>query len=340
MFYRQTYSVSLNGEMIGYTKNKVALQKKINDYITSGDGDDVAFVELEKLPEYKSCLLKKDVETNDDEVFNKVISSGTSYYRYYAITDNEEEKEYVKTFSEADEVVNTLKEKNSQNANSLGIVEKYSAKKNVNSENKSDENNAKSEDTDNEAGATDEKEASSVEDYDEVVKKIASVDDCVTNLYKKVEVKRKTTSVYQNVGRQVYKTSGVATSLGISLARPMTTGVISSRFGIRSRDNHKGLDIAAPKGTAIMAAAAGTVIFSGSGSPYSGYGNVVVVQSSPSVIIIYGHCSALCVHKGESVVQGQLIAKVGSTGYSTGNHLHFEIRYNGVAVDPQNYIYN
>lgn len=320
MFYRQTYSVSLNGEIIGYTKNKVALQKKINDYITSGDGDDVAFVELEKLPEYKSCLLKKDVETNDDEIFNKVISSGTSYYRYYAITDDEEEKEYVKTFSEADEVVNTLKEKNSQNADSLGIVEKYSAKNSESSESDGDNEN--------------------VENYDEVVTKLASVDDCVTNLYKQVEVKKSTTSVYQNVGKQVYKTSGVSTSLGISLAKPLTTGVISSRFGIRSRDNHKGLDIAAPKGTAIMAAASGTVIFSGSGSPYSGYGNVVVVQSSPSVIILYGHCSALCVQNGESVVQGQLIAKVGSTGYSTGNHLHFEIRYNGVAVDPQNYIYN
>ena len=129
------------------------------------------------------------------------------------------------------------------------------------------------------------------------------------------------------------------TNLGVSLVQPVT-GTISSRFGYRSRDNHKGLDIAAPRGTAIKAACEGTVIYSGWGtSAYSGYGNVVVVKSGSSVSIIYGHCSALYVKTGQTVAQGQVIAAVGSTGLSTGNHLHFEIRYNGKAVNPQNYIY-
>ena len=94
------------------------------------------------------------------------------------------------------------------------------------------------------------------------------------------------------------------------------------------------------KGTAIKAACAGTVTFAGWGtSAYSGYGNVVVVKSGSSVSIIYGHCSAVYVKTGQTVSQGQVIAAVGSTGLSTGNHLHFEIRYNGKAVNPQNYIY-
>ena len=114
--YKQTYSVSLNGEIIGYTQNKISLQKRINDYINSGDNSEIAFVEVKDMPEYKACLLKKGIETNDDEIFQKVTSSGTPYYKYYAITEDDEEKAYVAEFSEAEDVVNQLKEKSSTNA--------------------------------------------------------------------------------------------------------------------------------------------------------------------------------------------------------------------------------
>ena len=124
--YKQTYSVSLNGEIIGYTQDKVALQKRINDYINTGNGDNVAFVEVKEMPEYTACLLKNEIETNDNEIFNKVVSSGISYYKYYAITEDEDEKAYVKTFADAESAVNQLKEKKSTNSEKLGIVEKYS----------------------------------------------------------------------------------------------------------------------------------------------------------------------------------------------------------------------
>lgn len=281
------------------------MQKRINDYISSGNGDDVAFVELKELPTYTACMLKKNIETNDDEIFNKVTSSGTPYYKYYTITKNNEEKVYVASFSEAEQVINNLKSKNSANTDKLGIVEKYET--------------AKAE--------------------------FKTVDTCVSELYeKKVVVTKKasSTSTYKNIGtRVVTGETRVPTNLGVSLIKPIS-GVISSRYGIRWRDNHKGLDIAAPKGTAIKAAAGGKVIFSGYGSgsnSYSGYGNIVVIQSTSSLVIRYGHCSALYVKTGETVVQGQVIAAVGSTGISTGNHLHFEIRYKGTAVNPQNYIY-
>lgn len=281
------------------------MQKRINDYISSGNGDDVAFVELKELPTYTACMLKKNIETNDDEIFNKVTSSGTPYYKYYTITKNNEEKVYVASFSEAEKVINNLKSKNSANTDKLGIVEKYET--------------AKAE--------------------------LKTVDTCVSELYeKKVVVTKKasSTSTYKNIGtRVVTGETRVPTNLGVSLIKPIS-GVISSRYGIRWRDNHKGLDIAAPKGTAIKAAAGGKVIFSGYGSgsnSYSGYGNIVVIQSTSSLVIRYGHCSALYVKTGETVVQGQVIAAVGSTGISTGNHLHFEIRYKGTAVNPQNYIY-
>ena len=294
--YKQTYSVSLNGEIIGYTQDKVNLQKRINDYINSGDGDNIAFVEVKDMPEYKACLLKNGMQTNDDEIFEKVTSSGTTYYKYYAITEDNEEKAYVEEFTDAESAINQLKEKKSTNSEKLGIVEKYSTTQ----------------------------------------AEYKTVDTCVSELYKEKKV-----VVAQNIPSGGPTGPSVKTDLGVSLVKPIS-GVISSRFGVRWRDNHKGLDIAAPKGTAIKASAAGTVTFAGYGSStngYSGYGNVVVVKSSSSVVILYAHCSALYVKTGQKVSQGQVIGAVGSTGISTGNHLHFEIRYNGRAVNPQNYLY-
>ncbi len=126
---------------------------------------------------------------------------------------------------------------------------------------------------------------------------------------------------------------------GIYLAQKPITGVITSRFGSRESIRthaHTGLDIAAPYGTKIKAAADGTVTWSG----YKGsYGNLVIVNCGNDVEIYYGHCSKLLVKSGEKVKAGDVIAEVGSTGNSTGNHLHFEIRIDGTSVNPQKYIY-
>lgn len=326
--YRQTYCVSLNGEVIGYTRNKAELQKKVNEYLNSGNGKNIAFVELKEMPVYTVSFLKRDVETNDDEIFAKIIENGKSYYKYYVITEENEEKAYTDSFQVADDAVNELKQKNSANADKLGIIEKYK---------EIDNSNLQSDGTlDNEKLQAEVTSAI----------KISSKDECVNALYKKKETAKSTSttrssssSAYKDIGTQVIKTASVPTNLGISLSQPLS-GTISSRFGYRSRDNHKGLDIAAPKGTAIKAAASGTVSYAGWGnSLYSGYGNLVVVKSSSSVTILYGHCSAVYVKVGQTVEQGQVIAAVGSTGLSTGNHLHFEIRYNGKAVNPQNYLY-
>lgn len=128
---------------------------------------------------------------------------------------------------------------------------------------------------------------------------------------------------------------------GIYLAcLPVSTGHVSSRFGSREsiRDHvHKGLDIAASYGTDIKAVADGTVIFSGVSS---GYGNFIKIDHGNNVVTCYGHCSKLLVSVGQEIKAGDVIAKVGSTGNSTGNHLHFEIRINDVQVNPEKYLYN
>ncbi|MFN3926597.1 MAG: LysM peptidoglycan-binding domain-containing protein [Pseudanabaenaceae cyanobacterium] len=112
-----------------------------------------------------------------------------------------------------------------------------------------------------------------------------------------------------------------------------TQGVLTSGFGPRWGRIHQGIDIAGPVGTPIVAAASGKVVFSGWND--GGYGYMIDILHPDGTITRYAHNSALYVRTGEQVTQGQLIAAMGSTGYSTGPHLHFEIRPNGgAAVDP------
>lgn len=115
---------------------------------------------------------------------------------------------------------------------------------------------------------------------------------------------------------------------------PVNGGYISDTF-ISDR-NHKGLDIAAAAGTDIYAAADGVVISSG-WNP-NGYGYFVMIDHQNGYQTLYGHCSMLYAVEGQTVTRGQLIAAVGSTGDSTGNHCHFEVRYLGVCYDPCAYL--
>lgn len=302
--YKPTYSVFIGGEQVGYTENKASLQRKINNYVENGEEDNknVAFVQVEKLPEYKLCLLKKDIVTNDEEIYNKVKEQGIPYYRYYAILENEEEKLYVSKFEDAENVVNSLKDKKSKNVDNIVIVEKYETE----------------------------------------IKDLVSAEEAIAKLYvetpkAKARVAKNNVKYGGNVNISNKASSGKA-NLGISLIRPVS-GIITSRFGsisnIRS-SAHKGLDIATSKGTPIKAAASGTVSFSGrKGS----FGNLIVISHGNGVQTYYAHCNVLYASVGQSVSQGQTIAAVGSTGNSTGPHLHLEVRVNGVAYNPQNYVY-
>ncbi len=295
--YKPIYSVTLNGEMIGYSENKSKLQEKINNYIERGNGENVAFVDIDELPQYKLCLLKKNIVANDDEIFEKVISQGTQYYKYYAITVDNEEKKYVANFTEAEDIIDQLKKKDSKNKDSLGILEKYGT---------------------------------------ELVE-FATVEQTVADLYEKKVVRTYVASKSSAVAASGVNSSSKVVSLGISLIRPVS-GTVTSRFGSRWGRSHKGIDIGAAKGTTIVAAASGTVTVAQYG--YSGgYGNYVMISHGNGISTLYGHCTSLLVSPGQYVSQGQAIATVGNTGNSTGNHLHLEIRVNGVAQNPQNYLY-
>lgn len=320
LLYKPIYKVTLNGENIGYCSQKSKLQTKIDNYIENGNSEskNVAFVQLDTMPKYNLCLLKRGITTNDDEVFEKVASTGTTYYKYYAILEDNEEKKYVSDFGEAEQIVQGLKEKNSDNIDNITIAEKYET----------------------ELADFVEKEEAIASLYKEkqVEQKVTSVATTATAGKDAKTSSKSTTSTGSSKFSTSFKMSKSATPLGVSLIKPVT-GTISSRFGsissVRS-SAHTGLDIAAPTGTPVKAAAGGTVIWAGrKGS----YGLLVVISHSSSVQTYYGHCSKLYVSAGQTVSQGQSISAVGSTGNSTGPHLHFEIRVNGVAHNPQNYVY-
>lgn len=120
------------------------------------------------------------------------------------------------------------------------------------------------------------------------------------------------------------------------------SGTITSPFGWRRNpfsgapDFHQGLDIGAASGTTIIAPAAGTVISAGW---YGGYGNFILIDQGGGMVTGFGHCSQIFVANGQTVQKGQAIGAVGSTGVSTGPHLHFEVRINGKPVDPVPYLH-
>lgn len=120
----------------------------------------------------------------------------------------------------------------------------------------------------------------------------------------------------------------------VKLLRP-SEGIISSNFGMRWGKMHKGMDIANDLGAPIYAAMDGIITYSGW---MEGYGKVIIIDHGNKIETVYGHCNVLRVEKGEKVSKGQRIGDVGSTGRSTGPHVHFEVKVNGVAEDPSKYI--
>ena len=288
--FRPAYSVSLNGEDIGYVGDEEKFKNEVNENILTPSETNVAFVELDNV-EYTFSLVSRN-EVNEDEVMLALEKSAQNVYRVYEVADlnNEETKVYVNTMEEAEEIVSSLKEQYSEIEPDLVINQIY------------------------------------LDNADEVNEETIQLakQELTNNLQEELEEKQEIDSRTVN---------------GIYLAVVPVTGRITSRFGaVESiRDHtHKGIDIAATRGTPILATASGKVSFAGWSS---GYGYLVKIDHGSGVETYYGHCSKLYVSAGDTVEAGEQIAAVGSTGNSTGNHLHFEIRLNGKQVNPQTYVY-
>ena len=147
-------------------------------------------------------------------------------------------------------------------------------------------------------------------------------------------------SIIEKYTQNVEKLDAMPEINGIKIATKPVSGTITSRYGVSSKirkSSHTGLDISAKSGTPIKAIASGTVTC----AKYSGsYGNLVKIDHGNGVETWYAHTSKMYVKVGQKVEAGKTIAAVGSTGNSTGPHLHLEIRVNGKTVNPQKYLYN
>lgn len=324
--FKLVCEVTADGERLGYITDKENFEQSVNDIINKKE-DNKLYTTIENMPEYNLVFVSRDEEANDEEVLAKVEESSETTYKLYAVTIDGKEKATVKNLDEAENLVAELKkEYKDKTSKEIAIVDVITT------------------DSNKDVSTIQVAKASITDELDKSVVKVAST----TSTTKKVTSRgsssttKKTTSTKTSSSTSTSKTTTKTTSTslnGVKLTVKPVSGIITSRFGSRESirsSGHSGLDIAAKKGTNIKAAAGGTVIFAG----YSGaYGNVVKISHGSGIKTYYAHCSKLYVKTGDTVSAGDVIAAVGSTGRSTGNHLHFEVVKNGTSVNPQNYLY-
>lgn len=319
--FKPVYIVTLSGQTLGYVESKDELNKEIEKYMNNKTGT-IAIIDIAVMPEYTLELIPRFTKTSEDYIIKKIESTAVFTYKTYAVTVNGEIKAEVATEAEAQEIINNLKTDLNENIEfELGITENYSTEKKD-------------------------------EAQDVALNKLNEIKVAKTTAYEeeqaRIEAERKAAAKAAALARQKQLQAQVAAANvsgsygnvnGISIGNPLRVSpLITSRFGERGsrRYTHTGLDLATSTGTPIYPISSGTVTFSGwQGS----YGNMVIVNHGNGVESYYAHCNTLNVSVGTQVSTGTMIATVGSTGNSTGPHLHLEIRVNGTAVNPQSYLY-
>lgn len=179
-------------------------------------------------------------------------------------------------------------------------------------------------------------------EYNEFVKLTQSLDAEIVKLEKELEEKRKAEEARRKAEEERRKAAGEVVRGNGQLSWPVPGySSISSYYGYRvhpifnTKKFHSGIDIPAPMGTPVKAAMSGIVIFSGW---QGGYGNVVMISHGGDLVTVYAHNSSNKVSVGDYVDRGQTISLMGSTGFSTGSHSHFEVRINGSTVNPLAYL--
>ena len=292
-------------------------------YKVSISGEELGYVEDKQALEE---TLKEEITESSDKTIEDVSLNKEPEYELKLVsrTENTEEKEVVEELKEETTVTYKYYE--------IAVQENVVEKVNTSEEAEELVNEIKQENNSEEVGLsivekyTQNEEEANTSDL-EVAK--ANVQETVQIAIEKIKQQKE----------EEERWNALPSINGIKLAVTPIEGRITSRYGVSSRirkSTHTGLDISAVKGTDIKVVADGTVI----SAEYSGsYGYLVKVDHGNGVETWYAHTSKMYVKKGDTVKAGDVIAAVGSTGNSTGPHLHLEIRVNGEHVDPQDYLY-
>ena len=305
------------------------MQEKIEEFANNLEGN-ITSIKIEAMPEYELELVSnvKENETKEEEILALVEESAEIKCRTYAIKLDGNEKGIVNTQEEAEAVVNEIKANTTEGVElNLEIEEHEKDKKDINPDTTTVEVAKTEINKDVEVKVQEyEKQQEELKQQEEKKKKEEAA---------KIAAAKKATSVSAR-GTATTRTAGASIpATGATFMRPVNGATITSKYGKRSSGFHTGTDFAIALGTPAYAAASGTVTFAGwKGS----YGYLVIIDHGNGYQTYYAHCSALYVSAGQTVTQGQNISAVGSTGNSTGPHLHFEIRYNGNTLNPQNYV--
>ena len=316
--YKPLYKVTLNGRVIGYVENKEMLEQKINEFANNLE-DNVTSIKIAEMPEFELELVNgiKESETKETEIIAMIEEQADITVRTYAIKLDGNEKACVNSKEEAESIISEIK---------AGVTEGV------------------------ELDLTIEEQEKNKKDLILATSEIAKADinkdvEVKVQEYEKKKAEEEATraAAAQAATRAAMSSRATTSSrsasipaTGAKFMRPITGGTITSVYGRRSSGFHTGLDFAAATGTPIYASASGTVVLAGSQG--NGYGKYVIIDHGNGYQTYYAHCSAIYVTAGQYVNQGENIAAVGSTGNSTGPHVHFEIRYNGNTLNPQNYI--
>ncbi len=297
--YKPIYKVTLLGQEIGYVDNEAKLKDRIQQEIIEMQGKNIDFVTLDDMPNYEFKLVNRNQKTNEEEIMLALKENVKIMYKYYAVILNNETVGLVDNMEEAEQAITQIKEEHKEDTVNL--------------------------------------ELSVIENYTENINDISI--ETVQVAQAQMEEKVSALVAEEQAKKEEEEKSKYPNINGVLLAVTPVSGSITSRFGVVSSIRsgaHTGTDIAAQTGTPIKAVANGTVTFAErSGS----YGNLIKITHENGVETWYGHCSKLYATVGQQVKAGDIIAAVGSTGNSTGPHLHLEIRVNGTAINPQNYLY-
>lgn len=295
---------------MGLVSDKDKFEKDIKDTLEDVH-EPVVSATLAEKPRYSLRLVdKEDIDVDDDYVFAKIEEKIEKKYRYYNLKEDDKLLAKVSTKEEKDRLIEELKK--DKNVKDIKVEEEETKENYIIS-------------------------------YEEAKQLAFSTAENIENDKKEKDAKTKIEKRNTNIIKNIRKGGTVSTSsssnasamLGsLSFRRPLNSSRISA--GYLGYPGHRGIDFPSPQGTPVMAAEAGTVttvLYSN-----KSYGNRVIIDHGNGISTLYGHNSTISVSLGQRVSKGQTIAGVGSTGRSTGNHVHFEIRINGKPINPTSYV--
>src|SRR5574344_359537 len=299
--YKPTVKAYINDKFVGYFSSEQQFDEVYNDLVSEKQNiDSNVKVYLESEPTFETSYTKDSLIAKQN-VYTNLRSEIKTEYTVYQVAVDGENKMKFDTQDEAQKYADNLK----------GEVSK------LNVEVKSEK-------------VEDKGEVTTVERADAILKDIVDRNKPVETPTATVTKQTTATTTAATTAATIGATSVPATGGGVW---PTVNRRINCQY--MGYSGHTGIDLGGAIGTAIYAYKTGTVTFAGWGT---GYGLHVKIDHGNGMSTLYGHCSELFVSVGQQVTEGQMIAKIGMTGYTTGPHLHFEVRINGVPINPYPYI--